>query len=238
MENLTSALIKKKARENLAGSWYILILFYIIGTVFANLSLELSVGFNLFISILFSIMLVVVALDVFNNNSQAMSFMESMKRVGKDKGINSMIVLGFYMTLLLIFWFLLLIIPGIYKSYEYSQAYFILNESNKLGKPKSYNQCLKESKVMMKGNKGRLFMQHLSFIAWVIVVSLLGEVALRFVDNILTEGSLLANISGSVVFGLLNGPVASYILMSNIVFYETLKSNQNVTVQTVDNLII
>ena len=63
-------------------------------------------------------------------------------------------------------WSLLLLIPGIIKSYAYSQAYFILAEN----KGMSAREALRRSEQMMNGRKMDFFILSLSFIGW----SLLG----------------------------------------------------------------
>ena len=62
-------------------------------------------------------------------------------------------------------WSLLLIFPGIIASYRYRQAIYILLDNPK----KSALQCIRESKEMMKGHKGELFVMDLSFIGWSIL---------------------------------------------------------------------
>lgn len=59
-------------------------------------------------------------------------------------------------------WTLLLIIPGIVKSYSYAMAYYIAKENPGM-RPE---ECINASMKMMHGYKGRLFLLDLSFIGW------------------------------------------------------------------------
>lgn len=59
-------------------------------------------------------------------------------------------------------WSLLLVIPGIIKSYSYSMSMYILAENK--GKPAL--ECIKESMSMTDGHKMDLFVLGLSFIGW------------------------------------------------------------------------
>ena len=59
-------------------------------------------------------------------------------------------------------WSLLLVIPGIVKSYAYSMSTYILAEN----KGKSARECIKESMAMTDGHKMELFVLGLSFIGW------------------------------------------------------------------------
>ena len=61
-------------------------------------------------------------------------------------------------------WSLLFIIPGIIKSYEYSQVPLILAENPSIKRRRAFQI----SKAMTKGNKWHLFVLELSFILWVI----------------------------------------------------------------------
>ena len=68
---------------------------------------------------------------------------------------------GIFVTL----WSLLFFIPGIVKSYSYSMAYYIKADNPDY----TWNQCITESRMMMKGHKWELFILELSFICWAIV---------------------------------------------------------------------
>lgn len=62
-------------------------------------------------------------------------------------------------------WSLLLVIPGIVKSYSYSMSLYILAEN----KGKSAKECIQESIEMTNGHKMELFVLSLSFIGWVLL---------------------------------------------------------------------
>lgn len=69
------------------------------------------------------------------------------------------------MNIFIFLWSLLLIIPGIIKSYSYSMAGFIMSENPEM----SAKEAMEVSMQMMKGNKWRLFCLQLSFIGWGIL---------------------------------------------------------------------
>lgn len=75
---------------------------------------------------------------------------------------------GFLMNLYIVLWSLLFIIPGIIKSYSYSQTFYIKAENPNI--PAS--RAIELSKIMMEGHKGELFYLHLSFIGWSILSAL------------------------------------------------------------------
>jgi len=66
------------------------------------------------------------------------------------------------MSVYIILWSMLFVIPGIVKSFSYAMTPYILYEHPEL----SPNAAITESRRMMDGNKGRLFCLELSFIGW------------------------------------------------------------------------
>ena len=65
-------------------------------------------------------------------------------------------------NILLMLWFLLLIIPGIIKTFSYAMTKYILEENPELGA----SDAIHRSRMMMKGHKFDLFWLYLSFIGW------------------------------------------------------------------------
>ena len=74
------------------------------------------------------------------------------------------ILMGIYVFL----WSLLLFIPGIIAAYRYSMAIYLL-----LDHPDwRVGQCIRESKRLMKGHKGEIFMLDLSFFGWYLLTAI------------------------------------------------------------------
>ena len=69
------------------------------------------------------------------------------------------------MSVKLVLWSLLFVIPGIIKSYEYAMIPYILADDAEI----TSKEAFKKAKEMMKGNKWRLFKLNLSFIGWYIL---------------------------------------------------------------------
>lgn len=77
-------------------------------------------------------------------------------------------------------WSLLLIVPGIIKTYSYSQTFFILRDNPNI----SALDAITESRHMMNGHKGRLFGLSLTFLLWYLIplaVAIAGTVSLLVV---------------------------------------------------------
>ena len=78
------------------------------------------------------------------------------------------ILLGLLEGLYIFLWSLLLIVPGIIASYRYRQAIYLLIDHPEM----SVRECINESKRMMDGKKGELFILDLSFIGWQLLAGL------------------------------------------------------------------
>lgn len=70
-----------------------------------------------------------------------------------------------WMTILIFLWSLLLIIPGVIKSFSYAMTPFILEDNPEL----SGVEAIHRSRMMMKGHKFDLFWLWLSFIGWFLL---------------------------------------------------------------------
>ena len=85
----------------------------------------------------------------------------------------------FLMNLYVFLWSLLLIVPGIIKSYEYRMIPYILAENPDIDS----KQAFAMSKQMMDGNKWDTFVLGLSFLGWIILGVLLCGIPLIFYVN-------------------------------------------------------
>ena len=86
--------------------------------------------------------------------------------VGFKECFSESVLLSFMSSLFIALWSLLLIIPGIVKSYAYSMAFFIQQDAKG---EKNWRVCLDESTALTNGYKWKLFLLDLSFIGWYIL---------------------------------------------------------------------
>ena len=100
-----------------------------------------------------------------------------------------------------ILWSLLLVIPGIIKSYSYAMTSFILKDEPEM----KNNAAIEKSMAMMEGNKMKLFMLDLSFIGWAILCIFTLGIGLLFLQP--------------------------YVAISRAAFYEDLKAQQGGNVE-------
>lgn len=80
-----------------------------------------------------------------------------------DVGTN--ILLSVLIGIFTFLWALLFVIPGIIKGLSYSMSYYIKADHPEY----DWKACINESKRLMNGHKGELFVLKLSFIGWYIV---------------------------------------------------------------------
>ena len=80
------------------------------------------------------------------------------------KSVVGILLVGLYTWL----WSLLLVIPGIVKSFSYSMTFYILSDHPEM----TVSEAINESIKMMYGHKMQLFMLSLSFLGWSILASL------------------------------------------------------------------
>lgn len=85
-----------------------------------------------------------------------------------DNGYKNIVKTMFFRELYTLLWCLLLFIPGIIKSYEYSMIPYILAEHPDMPR----KEVFALSKKMMYGNKWRAFLLDLSFFGWIILDAL------------------------------------------------------------------
>ena len=97
----------------------------------------------------------------------------------KSGKLKSSIFTMFMMDLFIYLWSLLLLIPGIVKSYEYRMIPYILSENPNISRTRAFEI----SKNMMYGNKWSVFELDLSFLGWYILsVLTLGLLSIFYVN--------------------------------------------------------
>ncbi len=166
----TRAQLKEAAKQQLAGKWTDAIILVVV--YFLIVSVLSSLGNKLELSWIAQIVSFIIAGPFTYAISKYFLKLTRGEKVGWRMlfdGFETMmtptIKLYLWMSLKVFLWSLLLIVPGIIKAFAYSQAFFLINDDNKLD-PKV---ALVKSETMMNGHKGELFVLQLSFIGWGIL---------------------------------------------------------------------
>lgn len=97
----------------------------------------------------------------------------------KSGKLRSSIFTMFTMEIFIYLWSLLLLIPGMVKSYEYRMISYILSENPNISRKRAFEI----SKNMMNGNKWNVFELDLSFIGWhILSIVTLGLLSIFYVN--------------------------------------------------------
>lgn len=141
-------------------------------------------------------------LDLIRNVKQEINPLKDAFRNFKGRYLWKILLLYLVRYALVFLWTLLLIIPGIIKSYSYSQCYFIMYDelNGEVYRDVGIMECITKSRQMMKGHKMELFLLQLSFIGWYLL--------------------------SIITFGLALLWVIPYQTMAEAAFYENLRMKQ------------
>lgn len=139
--------------------------------------------FGLFAFILFAVSICIklllinpLTLGIYKYASDALNNSGNLSNLGKgfEKSYKRNVYVMFLRDFCTVLWSLLLIIPGIVKSYEYRMIPYLLADHPEMSK----DEAFAASKAMMDGNKWKAFVLDLSFILWnllnIFTIGLLG----------------------------------------------------------------
>jgi len=134
----------------------------ILSVIFATMGVIVVVG--LLIKIFFTNPLGVGCYRFFRKNVDGQP--ADLGTIGEGfSGFGRIFVTLLLRDIFLALWTMLLIIPGIIKSYSYRMVPYILKDNPEL----SATEVITRSRDMMRGNKGRAFLMDLSFIGWFLL---------------------------------------------------------------------
>jgi len=140
-------------------------------------SISIAVVYLMLFIFLGNIILITVRRSILNSiNTNNIDFLDIKPKYDKGTYWNLVYIMfmkGVYLSL----WSLLLVIPGVIKSYSYSQIPFILAEDPNI----SIKQALAMSTQMTEGHKLHMFNLDLSFIGWIFIGYLTFGVGILFV---------------------------------------------------------
>lgn len=161
----TNTELKSEALEALGGNWGTAVgLFLVVSLVSGAASFVGMIPVIGWIAVIFLTGTLIAGLNIFSLNLLKGS------GIFEDgfKGFNDFVRLGsgyFMVTLFTMLWSLLLIVPGIIKTYSYAMTMYIMIEDPEIG----VMDAILKSREMMDGNKMDLVVLQLSFIGWVLL---------------------------------------------------------------------
>ena len=175
----TNKELRAKARQNLGGGifqtmWLLTLVAVLIYSIIISVGSYFLIGIILLTGPMeYGLCRVLTATARGKNEIDFGNLFDAFK---EDFG--SAVALGFLKNLFIFLWSLLLIIPGIVKSYSYSMSAFIQQDAE----DKNWKTCIDQSREMMNGKKWKLFCLDLSFIGWYILGALCLGVGILFVE--------------------------------------------------------
>ena len=175
---LTNKELRAKARADLGGGifqtmWLLTLVAVLIYDVIISVGANFIIGFILLAGPMeYGLCRVLTATA---RGKKDIDFARLFDAFKEDFG--NAVLLGFLKSIFIFLWSLLLIIPGIVKSYSYAMSAFIQQDAE----DKNWKNCIDQSRAMMDGNKWKLFCLDLSFIGWYILGFLCLGVGVFFV---------------------------------------------------------
>ena len=135
-------------------------------------------------------LLIVYPIEIGKNNffmgiREGEKTLDSLIFIYKSGNLKGTIITMFIKGLFQFLWSLLLVIPGIIKSYEYRMIPYILSENPGISRQRAFEI----SKLMMNGNKWDTFVLDLSFIGWEFLSALTFGILGIFYVNPYVQGT-------------------------------------------------
>lgn len=174
--NFTRAEIKAQAKEQLRGKvgmfFLVSLIVYAISFALAFIPIVGVIGTYIIMPPL-SVGMIMIYLDVtYGDNVDIATLFKGFNMLGKS------IALFLLILLFTMLWSLLFVIPGIIKGYSYSMAFYILAENPDM----TAREALNESKLIMNGHKMDFFVLQLSFILWMLLITVTFGIAAIYVQ--------------------------------------------------------
>lgn len=173
---MTRAEMKKAAKEQIKGNigklFVVSLIVAVITIVCCFIPVIGSLASTFVLAPAFGISLCMIYLKLIKKEEVTVgNVFDGFNVTGKAAWLS--ILISFFTTL----WSMLFVIPGIIKSYSYSLANYILADNPEL----TAREALNKSKEMMNGHKMDLFVLHLSFIGWYMLVGITFGIASIYV---------------------------------------------------------
>lgn len=174
LENKTDSFSEFAEKYSIGGviGNFIEFIFNSIYNLFSGVSIIIVVLISICLALIGTVLKVLIFNPiVIGKNNFFMGIRENDRKVGdifflfKESKFIKPAITMFFVDLFTFLWTLLLIIPGIVKSYEYFMIQYILSENPDIDRKRAFEL----SRYMMDGQKWETFVLDLSFIGWDIL---------------------------------------------------------------------
>ena len=163
------AALKQQAKDRLRGNWGWAIGLSLLGGIMTEIVSYFTLGI-LGMMLTAGISFTYLAfMDTGDRGSGVFNNIFSGFTNGRALAVFLTNLLGGIFTML---WTLLLVIPGVIKSFSYSQANYIIKDMAASGREIGATDAITASRMLMRGHKFEYFVLQLSFLGWAILATL------------------------------------------------------------------
>lgn len=197
--------IKKEILNNFKKIVLLMIVPIIITLVVIGLSIYSKASANVLSFLLYPITVSFILLGI-NYSRNPHSYMRNKQSL--VPGINSVndytdiLFLYVIVSVYTFLWSLLLIVPGIIKSFAYSQAIYVFMDAKESGNRITYNEAITKSRELMNGHKWNIFLLSLSFLGWSTIVGIVDGLSIGLLSASVGNSSInyALLIFGAILF--------------------------------------
>ncbi|MBM7642979.1 DUF975 family protein [Streptococcus loxodontisalivarius] len=163
--------LKQAAKEKLVGNWLWGVGISLITLLVSLFISFISSGLGGILNGILSAGIILAMLHLIDNRKDDNIFSAAFSGFTENR------ILPVFLTSLLQYifiglWSLLLVVPGIIKSYSYAMSLYIVDDLKRQGREVKPTEAITKSRRLMDGHKMELFIFDLSFIGWFILGSL------------------------------------------------------------------
>jgi len=172
MNSLRASDFRRMGRETMQGNFGTIFVVLLIGGIITGALSSTVIG--IIVAGPIAVGMAYVVLRLTRKESAELDDMFIGFRIGFSDNLIAGLLVGVFTFL----WSLLLIIPGIIKSYAYSMTFYIM--ADEPGTPAM--EAINRSQEMMKGHKWQYFCLQFSFIGWILLSIITFGLAMIYVS--------------------------------------------------------
>ncbi|MBF8970700.1 MULTISPECIES: DUF975 family protein [unclassified Streptococcus] len=165
---MNRTLLKNQAKEALAGNWTWAVGLTMLLTFLPGIISVLTYGLGGILSLFFFASAQMAFLNLLDKQKEENIFTAFFTAFRQGRFM-PVLISGILQYIFLFCWTLLLIVPGLIKSYSYSMTNYIIEDLVAQGKDIEPTEAITKSRILMDGHKLDLFLLDLSFIGWALL---------------------------------------------------------------------
>lgn len=168
---MNRTLLKNQAKEALAGNWTWAVGLTMLLTFLPGIISVLTYGLGGILSLFFFASAQMAFLNLLDKQKEENIFTAFFTAFRQGR-LMPVLISGILQYIFLFCWTLLLIVPGLIKTYSYSMTNYIIEDLVAQGKDIEPTEAITKSRILMDGHKLDLFILDLSFLGWILLTIL------------------------------------------------------------------